>query len=70
MLPKAFQRAKCRHSESRSEAVRRMASANFPASFRSSLDCMAGRVRSRRPAKPCRVPAYDCCDADDSGNWG
>jgi hypothetical protein len=29
---------------------------------------MAGQVCSRRPAKPCRVPAYDCCDAEDSVN--
>lgn len=29
---------------------------------------MAGQVCSRRPAKPCRVPAYDCCDAEDPVN--
>jgi hypothetical protein len=30
------------------------------------VDPMEGQVCSRRPAKPCRVPAYDCCDAEYS----
>jgi hypothetical protein len=28
----------------------------------------AGQVCSREPAKPCRVPAYDCCDAEEPAN--
>jgi hypothetical protein len=34
----------------------------------SSVHGMAGQVCTRRPAKPCRVPAYDCCDSEDPGN--
>ena len=33
-----------------------------------SLNGMAGQVYSRQPAKPCRVPAYDCCDQEDAAN--
>ena len=28
---------------------------------------MRTQVCTRRPAKPCRVPAYDCCDSEDPG---
>ena len=37
-------------------------------SIGSSVNGMAGQVCSRQPAKPCRAPAYDCCDAEDPAN--
>ncbi len=29
-----------------------------------SIQVPTGQVCTRRPAKPCRVPAYDCCEED------
>ena len=37
-------------------------------STRSSVTDMCGQVCSGQPAKPCRVPAYDCCDGEDAAN--
>ena len=47
---------------SRAWAVR-LRSRTLSAGSRRTMAAWQGRCAQRQPAKPCRVPAYDCCDA-------